>query len=295
MKLRLSALALLSAISFTIPATVFAQLDGQNLGAGQTLKFTQDTQTGFGNALGGGQDSAGGSEINQVWGDYDTASNILSFSMSGNLEGNFNKMFIFIDGIAGGENVLDATNIDGGFNEIQSMAGLTFDSGFTADHGLRLEIGDGFWGVNQFDLIDDTGSSVVSGGGPAELPLTDAGIGAITFGWDNSNTDGVTDTSALGADSATTGWEFEIDMAALLGAAPTQDINVTAFVTNPGGDFVSNQVIGGVGGAGNLGGPGAIDFNGIAGNQFVTFAIPEPSAMIFVGLGGLFIAQRRKR
>jgi hypothetical protein len=294
-----SASFLVIALMATTARPAFSQ-DGQDLGAGLTLRFTQDTQTGFGNATGGGQNSAGGSEINQVWGDYEVGSSLLRLSITGNLEGNFNKLFLFIDGVAGGENVLDASNLDGGFNEIQNLAGLTFDDGFTADHGLRIEVGDGFYGVNQFDLIGNTASTVVSGGGPGDLPLTRVGTAGVFLGWDNSNVLGVDDASAANAATATTGWEFEIDLESLLGAAPTQDIGVTGFVTSPDATFVSNQVIGGVGGADNLGAGGGINFNSIAGSQFVTIgvtAIPEPgSAVVLMAIGSIgFVTRRRRR
>lgn len=289
---------LVAMIAALITPVVSGQ-DGIDLGSGQTLRFTQDTPTGFGNAVGGGQDSAGGSEINQLWGDFDSGTGTLSVSLSGNLEGNFNKMFLFIDGVVGGENILGSTNVDGGFNEINNLAGLTFDSGFTPDHGLRIEVGTGFYGVNAFDLIDDVGISVATGTGPADLPATGVGSSGVLLGWDNSNVLGVDGVSAAGASTATTGFEFEIDMTAILGGPVTQDIGISGFITSGDATFLSNQVIGGIGGAGNLGAPGVVDFNAIAGNQFVTIpatAVPEPgSAMVLSGLLGLVTLRRRRR
>ena len=276
--------------------------DGVAVGGGSLPLFVQDTATGFGNATGGGQDSSGGSEINAVYGDYDAGTGTLNIGLTGNLEGNFNKLFLFLDGVAGGENSLDGTNLDGGFNEIQNLSGLTFDSGFTADHGLRFEIGSGFVGVNSFDLIDDTAVSVTSAGGPGDLPLVSAGTGGILVGWDNSNILGVDDITAAGALTATTGIELQIDAASLFGAVPTQDIGIAGFITSSDAGFVSNQVIGGLGpGAANLGAGGGIDFSSITGNQFVTVnvptvAIPEPSSVALLGLvAGGAMSRRRRR
>lgn len=290
MKLRIGFACSLFAFSL-LASVASAQLDGLNLGSGQTLKFVQDTQTGFGNATGGGQDSAGGSEINAVWGDI--VGNNLRFSISGNLEGNFNKFFLFFDGIAGGENVLDGTNTDGGFNEIQNLAGTTFDNGFTADRGLRIEVGGGFLGINAFNVIDNSNVNIFnSNSGFGALPLSNAGSNGVTFGWDNSNTQGVDGSSAANALSATTGWEFEIDITQFFGGL-TQDIGLAGFITSGDAQFVSNQVIGGLAGAGNL---GAVDpnFSAISGNQFVVFAIPEPSSAL-LGLIGVCVLGLRRR
>ncbi len=266
--------------------------DGMNLGAGQTLKFVQNTATGFGNST-GTQASLGGSEINAVWGDV--AGSTLSFSVSGNLEANFNKYFMFFDAVAGGENVLLNDNVDGGFNEVQALAGLTFDNGFTADHGLRLEVGSGFWGLRAFDLINNTAFTVASGGGgPADLPLNALTGGGVTFGWDNSNALGIDGASAAGALTATTGWEFVININTLFGGL-VQDIGLAGFITSGDGTFLSNQVIGGLGaGAPNLAGPAGTNFNQFAGNQFVVFSVPEPGTASVL-LGGLVMMLARRR
>ena len=149
-------------------------IDGTNIPSeGLTLRATQDTPTGFGNATGGGQNS-GGSELNQLYADI--SGGVLTLGITGNLESNFNKFFLFFDAVPGGENVLANDNVDGGFNEIINLAGLSFAGGATMDHGLRFEVGSGFFGVNIFDLIDNSASSVQSGDGPGSLPI--AGVGA---------------------------------------------------------------------------------------------------------------------
>ncbi len=222
-----------------------------------TLRATQNSPTSFGNATVGGQDSAG-SELNQLF--ANVIDGTLTITLTGNLEANFNKAWIFIDAVAGGENQLQGGNADGGFGEINSLAGLTFANGATMDHGIRLEVGGGFYGVNQFDLQANTGGSVASGGGAADFPVSDGGTGAIRFGWNNSNIVGVLgdDTSMnvpADAATATTGWEFEIDLLDAYGGSQG-DIQIAAFITNGGGNFISNQVLPGVGfnSSTNLGG-----------------------------------------
>jgi hypothetical protein len=199
----------------------------------------------------------GGSEVNQLF--ADVIDGTLTIAITGNLEGNFNKFWIFIDAVAGGENVLANDNADGGFGEINALAGLTFANGATMDHGLRFEIGGGFFGVRQFDLQANTGGDVVTGGGPGALPVVNQGGGGISIGWDNSNILGVTGMStdpAADAATATTGWEIEIDLIDAYGGSQG-DIQIAAFVTSSDGSFISNQVLPGVGlGIGeNIGNP----------------------------------------
>jgi hypothetical protein len=269
--------------------TANAQLDGQNIPTdaandGLSLLATQNSPTAFGNATGGGQDSAGGSELNQLWASLDGTT--LNLSITGNLEGNFNKFWIFFDAVAGGENALAADNVDGGFNEIQSLAGLTFDNGVEMDHAIRFEIGGGFYSARFADLIDNSAGDIATGGGPGDLPLTDAGGPfGTTFGWDNSNTAGVDGMSAAGASSATTGWEFAIDLAGAFGSASSQ-VGITAFVSNGGGDFVSNQVLPGIDSPDNVGAPD--------GATLPVAVIPAPGSAALVALAGLTATRRRR-
>lgn len=277
--------AALAAALFTGVQASAAVIDGANIPSeGLTLRALQDTPTGFGNAGGGDQGSPGGSELNALYGDIDGGT--LKLGITGNLEGNFNKMFIFFDAVAGGEATLANDNADGGFGEINNLAGLSF-GGATMDHGIRLEIGGGFYGLNQFDLIDNTAGSITSGGGPGDLPLANV-VGAFgtTVGWDNTNGAGVTDTDGTTAATATTGWEFEIDMASFFGEVPA-GVRVSALIANGGADFLSNQVLPGAGGAGNLGSPGGV----VLGSALI--GIPEPTTAVLAALGLLAAARRR--
>lgn len=253
---------------------------------GYPLLATQNSPTQFGNATGGGQDSAGGSELNQLFGDIRDGT--LYLGLTGNLEANFNKLWIFLDGVDGGEMTLANDNLDGGFGEINNLAGLQFD--VAMDHGFRFEVGDGFLGVNAFDLIDNTAYSVVTGGGPGSLPLDTAmgSNGNVIVGWDNSNILGVDGTSAAGAATATTGIELSVDLLGFLGSVP-DTVNVTAFISNGDGSFLSNQVLPGANSAGNIGSPSGVMLNSVA-----AVAVPEPTSLALLGLGGIAALRRRR-
>jgi hypothetical protein len=176
------------------------------------------------------------------------------------------------------------------------MAGLTFDAGFEPDHFIRIEVGGGFGGVRFGDLIDNTGGDIHTFGGPGDLPLANVvgGFGT-TYGWDNSNTAGVEGGNGLAANdpfSADTGWEFEISLLDAFGDAGISSVGFAAFVSNGDAGFLSNQVLPGIGGGDNLGGPGGVNFNNIDGDQFATI-VPEPAALSLLGLGAVMLLRRR--
>ncbi|TWT86651.1 hypothetical protein Mal64_34800 [Pseudobythopirellula maris] len=121
----------------------------------------QNTRTQFGDGAGNPDPvitgnnlaDAGGSEIDQVFATvYEDRLYVL---VAGNLEGNFNKLQLFIDSGPGGVNTIDGAALPGGLDgfccggleppkggntnndgALQRLDGLTFDSGFNADHAL---------------------------------------------------------------------------------------------------------------------------------------------------------------
>ncbi len=251
----------------------------------------------------------------------------LNLLLTGNIQKNFNKVNIFIDSIAGGENTLDGTAAYDFANVSQNFGGMTFDSGFAADYHIFARSG----GPNlEVDFIDRLGGGIatVNGnsgvGGPfiggvstgSIVPgslAAGAGAGALNntliFAYNDTNTAGVTGGTGAADQAAaaavTTGLEFSIALEDLgLPANFVGEIKISAFVGNGDNNFNSNQFLGGLpAGTGNLGGDGAggftgnlagVDLNQFEGNQFFTVFIPSPASAALLGMGALAGMRRRR-
>ncbi|HZW09333.1 MAG TPA: hypothetical protein VFF69_05460 [Phycisphaerales bacterium] len=256
----------------------------------------QKVQTGFG-------DNA--SELNAAYARIEGGK--LFLALTGNIEANFNKLEIFIDSAAGGENTLSG---DPGNDNAGNMTGLTFDRGFDADYHLILRRGfDG--SINRFDLdYAELGTpnfsfyADVFGGSSEGSGSTGTGANAfpISLGYDNSNTGGVTGGDQAADQNAAlaveTGIELAIDLADL--GAPAGAFKVLAFVNNQDHNYASNQFLGSLEPPqGNLGGDGSggftgvfnVDLNTFAGQQY--FIVPAPATAAALAMGGLLGRRRR--
>jgi hypothetical protein len=270
-------------------------LDGSRDAAYGAPLAVQTVETGFGD---------NDSELNAAYGAI--LGGNLHLLLTGQIENNFNKLNIFIDSVAGGENVLTNDANNGGNNPENDdwagkYAGFTFDGAFAADYLFIARNGN--FGGDQFNLDFATiggglgafeSSSDIFGG---SLTGANASVGAsgIGVGYDNTNVGGILggDLAAdpVAAAAVTTGVELVIPLAAIGNPGAGDTILITAHINGSNHDFLSNQSLAGYPPPqDNLGGDGAGTFNGTvgqidlnddeyaAGNQFFAISIPAASS-----------------
>jgi hypothetical protein len=281
-------LGLLMAAAMAAPASAQIIVDGtRDAGYGAALSV-QTVQTDFGDNF---------SEWNAGYATLDGG--MLKLMLTGNLEANFNKLAIFIDSKAGGQSVFDSSGND----SAAAMDGLTFDVPFTADYHLIARRGS-----NKFDLdFANLGAQSASGYfdvlGGADFGTGSTGTGVngstIAVAYNGSNTLGVTGGNGAADQTAaaavTTGLELGIALSDL--GYVGGPIRIMVGQNGQNHDFWSNQFLGGLTAPqGNLGGPGGKDFTAIAGDQFFTLQVPEPTSAALIVVAGLgFGALGRKR
>lgn len=290
--MRLDRLVLLS-LATTAAGTASAfTLDGQLDGAYGGPLAVQTAPTGYGDSNLGQIGSANGSELNAAYGFNDLST--LHLMLTGNLQSNFNRLVLFFDtGAAGQNNLGGFPNNNGGNN----LNGMFFDSGFNASRAIVLA-GDGnsvfvdgytfsggSWSIG---FLGSTGYGsngvLASGTNPFNVRAT----------IDNRNTAGVTAASAANAQTATRGAELAIPLGFL--GNPVGTVRVTAFIA--GSNFVgsSNQFLGGLpSDFQNFGASSAIRLGAYAGDQFFAVQpVPEPFTMALGGAAAAaFIRKRR--
>ncbi len=248
---------------------------------GDALYINTTDATQFGDNDNPDCDWSSGSEIDGVYGLVQDG--VLYLMVAGNMETNWNKIELFFDGVDGGQNKLRGDNPDVDFNGLNRMGddgsgnGMIFDQPFEADRYITVAQGDQGAGDHQVHanwaevLTDGGGIGRYLGNNEAcsDGVLNDGdNPDGIMIASNNSNTEGVTGDDPSGADLVDTGMEFAIPLSAL--GNPTGDIRVFVAVNGGGHDYLSNQVAGGVDGAGNLAEPRDVDFGLVNGDQFVT-------------------------
>lgn len=261
-------------------------------GAG-ALVATQTIHTCFGDAQNGlVQLTTPGSELDQLFvrnADVSVSDDYLHLAVTGNLEKNGNKVYIFIDSKAGGENPLTDDN---GGDSMTRWNGRGFDSGFLPDFCYVFNVSGGTCYFDMYDIQADPGSAKrYLGSNPVNVGGALAG-GTNTFDdrfvLNNTNSLGVAGFPSGTGDplTATTGLEARISLAELgvdlaAGGGVCPNIGVMVILGNQSGEYLSNQCLPGfVPGTGNINNDPATKFNfgdntqaggAFQGNQFVTY------------------------
>ncbi len=199
----------------------------------------------------------------------------LNLFLNGNLQAGGNKLFVFLDTDSGsGQNRLRGDN-DVNLASLLRLGdsggpnGLTFESGFAADHAFVFNISGSNLYLDYENLPTGTGglkqyvgSSTVDGG--SGTWTIGSGMLGVEAAINNTNALGVSGGSANGQVPAlsNTGLELKIPLG-LLGTI-NQSVKVIAFISSPGGDFLSNQFLPDIGASSstaNLDEPRGQDFS----------------------------------
>ncbi len=121
------------------------------------------------------------------------------------------------------------------------------------------------------------GASLFTNYGPrlTQIDFNNPIPGLIKTAIDNSNVDGVTDTTATdaAARAVSTGIEICIDLDEL-GWDGAQDILLAGWIVSGGFNFASNQILGDAAGPDNLGDVTVLDLSAIPGVQYVNLSAP---------------------
>jgi hypothetical protein len=250
----------------------------------------QNTSTSAGDSLTGNEDNSTGSELDNIHAFIDC--DRLFIHIAGNLAiGAGDSIDLFIDSAAGGQNELRAGNPAGlaGLSEATAGVGMTFESGFTADHWIGLS---NIWQtLNVTAAVSGTYCQLMAGGiNPGQVNLGQAvafGDGTFSGGTvntlgikatlDNSNRVGVgAGTGAGSGANAIHGLEISVPLASI--GSPACDIRIVVVLRDAvggggaGGDLVTNQTLPGVGGGAALGAGRNVNFNSVPGTQFATIS-----------------------
>jgi hypothetical protein len=261
-------------------------VDGNLDGSYGAPLVVQDTYSSFGggNSLAAAYAQIGGGNLNLFF--------------SGKLGTGFEKLVVFFDTVAGGQNTITGTP---GQGVLGGIAGLTFDMGFSPDYMFQIN-GDGTTHYVDWADLNNPGGGVYLGSGGYNLvggalsggaglgvsaTINNSGSG-LPFGFGVMNPADVAAAAAYG-----TGIEIRIPLGLL--SNPTGAFTASAFILGGDGTTRSTQFLGGIGGGfsdGDYSSVAGLNLNHIPGNQY--FVIPAPGSLALLGLGALAAGRRRR-
>jgi hypothetical protein len=236
----------------------------------------------------------------------------LYLMLAGNVQNNFNKLEIFIDTQAGGENKLTAAGLPDSEGSVDNLAGLRFDSAFAPDRYVFVRRGAGKFDIDYVVLgVAGSFSSYQNVFGGTDFGSGATGTGAnakpIEIAYNGSNGGGVGGNTGQPADQTAagavmTGLELSIALTDL--GVTGSSLKIATFQNNQDHNYLSNQSLAGLPNfTGNLGGDGGggftgnlsgIDFNNYAGDQFFSVDVPEPAGIGAIASSLLIAAYRRR-
>ena len=273
--------------ALTLVPSVLGQIvvDGSRDNAFGAALAVQNTTTGFGDSNLGLVNAANGSELDNCYATIDGG--VLYLFFGGNLESNFNKLELFIDSGVGGQNSVRGDNADVDFNGLNRLGesaagvgdGMKFDECFSANFYLTTTCGGTPTTLyaNIAQILTGGGGigAYIGSGAPGTVAIDNVKYG-VKVALNNSNILGVgADGGSADGSGVATGVEVAIPLA-LMGydAATQKNIKVCAMINGGGHDWVSNQVIGGLGaGSANLAEPRLVNFASIAANQYAVVVV----------------------
>ena len=273
---------LIGACAFTLAAGSLS-LDAQNLNGTVNSAFygspvaIQTINTGFGNAA-GGNDSAGGSELDAAYGRV-LGGNLYLF-LAGNFENNGNHLNVFIAGGAAGQSTLSTSG-----GTLAAMNGSIFSPGFSATFAFDMNNFQGTLYSEEYNLVSNTGGYVgsLNNSGTGIFAGSSGGVSSLYLNNNHASTMGIANQALSGATSGantTTGLELVIPLSAI--GYTGGNISVFAAINGGGDGYLSNQLLPGQPvGTGNL---GNATFNN---PSFFVMPVPEPTTLALVGVSGL--------
>jgi len=284
-------------ISIAIMAAGLACAHAQNLNGTVNTGFygsplsVQTVNTAFGNAA-GGNDSAGGSELDAAYGRV-SGGNLYLF-LAGNFENNGNHLNVFISGGAAGQSSLSTSG-----GALAAMNGSIFSPGFSATWAFDMNDYSGTLYNEEYNLVANTGGYMGALGNITTgiYAGSSGGVSSLYLNNNHASTMGAGGTALSGATSGantTTGLELVVPLSAI--GYTGGNILVLADINGGGDGYISNQLLPGLPvGSGNVG-TSAFNFGSTPG-QYFTVSVPEPSTvtMCLSGLAALLVFRRRAK